>query len=169
MRLSKKGMQWLRVLHVLSASIWFGSVVCIGGLAAICFFRLSESDFLTIAPCIPVLYRSVVMPFAVFTIIQGIVYGIFSNWGFFKHKWVLFKWCLVLLTGLCTGMGGIGQMFSVLDKVKMSGFLGGLADGGPVLFFISLQVLFMLIMIILSVFKPKKRDKNPDLAQNSVS
>jgi len=167
MRLKKKGLQWLRVLHILSASIWFGSVVCIGGLAAICFFRLSERDFLTIAPMIPELYRSLVLPFAVFTIIQGIVYGVFSDWGFFKHRWVLLKWCLVLFTGLCTGIGGIGQMFSVLDKVNMSGFSGGLADGGQVMLFISLQVLFMLIMIVLSVFKPRKRDKKPALTKNS--
>jgi uncharacterized membrane protein len=169
MRLKKKGMQWLRVLHILSVSIWFGSVVCIGGLALICFFQLSESEFLTMAPWIPELYRSVVLPFAIFAVIQGIVYGFFSNWGFFRHRWVLAKWCLVILTGLCTGVGGIGQMFAVLDKVEQSGFTGGLADGGSVLFFISLQVLLLLIMIVLSVFKPKKRDGNPALARNSVS
>jgi len=162
-------MQWLRVLHILSVSIWFGSVVCIGGLAALCFFRLSENEFLTIAPYIPELYQGVVLPFAVCTIIQGIVYGIFSNWGFYRHRWVLYKWVLALLTVLCTGVGGIGQLFSVLEKVKASGFTGGLTDGGPVLLFISLQVLFMLVMIVLSVFKPGKRDKKQVFAHSSVS
>ncbi len=164
MRLKKKGMQWLRVLHILSISIWLGSVVCIGGLAAMCFFQLNESEFLTVAPLIPELYRSVVLPMAIFAMIQGIFYGFFSNWGFFKHRWVVFKWALVILTGLCTGAGGIGQMFSVLEKVEKTGFAGGWADGGPVLLFISLQVLFMIIMIVLSVFKPRKRDRQASLA-----
>jgi hypothetical protein len=162
-------MQWLRVLHILSASIWFGSVVCIGGLACICFFRLNEVEFLTIAPWIPALYQSVVLPFAVFTLIQGVVYGFFSSWGFIKHRWVLYKWCLVILTALCTGVGGIGQIFSVLDKAEISGFSGGLADGGPVLFFIFLQVLFLSIMIALSVFKPKKQNIRPAKVPGSAS
>lgn len=151
-------MQWLRVLHILSMSIWFGAVVCIGSLAFICFFQLSETDFLTIAPLVPELYQKVVMPAAIFTIIQGIVYGLFTNWGFLKHKWVLFKWILVLLIIFCTGWGGIGNMFAVLDHVEKSGFAGGFTDGGMVLLFISLQIIFMIIMIILSVFKPMKRD-----------
>jgi len=160
MILKKRGMQWLRLLHILSMSIWFGAVVCIGSLAYICFFALSEADFLTIAPLVPELYRTVVMPAAIFTIVQGIIYGIFTNWGFLKYKWVLFKWILALLVTLCTGLGGIGNMFSVLDKVEKTGFTGGLADGGMVLLFIALQILFMIIMIILSVFKPMKREKS---------
>lgn len=155
MKLNKAGMQWMRVLHVFSVSIWFGSVVCIFGLAAICFFQLNENDFLVIAPLVPKLYQKIVMPAAIFTIIQGIIYGFFTGWGFFKYIWVLFKWILVLLITLCTGLGGIGQMFSVLAKVEAAHFVGGFADGGLVLLFISLQILFMLIMIVLSVFKPR--------------
>jgi hypothetical protein len=155
MKLNKAGMQWMRVLHVFSVSIWFGSVVSIFGLAAICFFQLSENDFLIIAPLVPMLYKEIVLPAAILTIIQGIIYGFFSGWGFFKHKWVLFKWILVLLTALCTGFGGIGQMFSVLAKAEAGYFAGGFADAGLVLLFISLQILFLLIMIVLSVFKPR--------------
>ncbi len=148
-------MQWMRVLHVLSTSIWLGSVVCILGLAVICFFQLNERDFLIIAPLVPQLYKTVVMPIALFTIIQGIIYGLFSNWSFFKYKWLLLKWIFILLIALCTGLGGIGQMFAVLAKVESTYFIGGWADGGLVLLFVSLQVLFMLIMIVLSVLKPK--------------
>jgi uncharacterized membrane protein len=162
MKLKRKGMQWLRVLHILSVSTWFGAVVAIGSLAYVCFFQLNEADFLTIAPLVPELYRKVVLPAAIFTIVQGIIYAIFTDWGFAKYKWVLFKWILVLLVGFCTGYGGISNMFSVLDKVQRSGLTGGLTDGGVVLLFISLQIIFMLIMIILSVFKPMKRSARYD-------
>jgi uncharacterized membrane protein len=94
-KLKRSGMQWLRLFHIVSISIWFGSVVCIGALAIVSFFQLSETDFLTIAPLIPMLYQKVVLPMALITIIQGIIYGFFSNWGFFKHKWVLFKWWVI--------------------------------------------------------------------------
>lgn len=156
MKLNKKGMQWLRVLHIISVSIWFGAVVGIGSLSYVCFFQLNAADFLTVAPLVPELYRKVVLPAAVFTILQGVIYATFTHWGFAKYKWVIFKWILVLLVGFCTGYGGIGNMFAVLDKVERSGLAGGFADGGVVLLFISLQIICMLIMIILSVFKPMK-------------
>lgn len=147
-------MRWLYASHLLTISIWFGSVVCIYVLAIICFFHLNEAEFLTAAPLIPELYRRMVLPAALLTIIQGILYGVCTNWGFFKHKWVAVKWGLVVLTGLCTGLGGIGQMFSVLAKVGKAGYAAGWADGWLVLLYMSLQLLFMLIMILLSVFKP---------------
>ncbi|MDD4766476.1 MAG: hypothetical protein PHF87_02690 [Desulfotomaculaceae bacterium] len=160
MKLNKTGMKWMRVLHISAISVWFGSVVCILGLAAICFFQLTENEFLIIAPLVPELYQKIVMPAAIFAVIQGIIYGIFSNWGFFKYKWVLFKWIFVLLITLSTGFGGIGQMFSILAKVEETHFVGGFADGGLVLLFISLQILFMLIMIVLSVFRQKSFPKD---------
>lgn len=157
MKLNKAGMKWIRVLHVFSVSIWFGSVVCIFGLAAICFSQINQNDFLSIAPLVPALYKKIVLPAAILTIIQGIIYGFYTGWGFFKHKWVLFKWILVLLIAFCTGYGGIGQMFSVIAKAEAEAghVVSGFADGGLVLLFISLQIMFLLIMIMLSVFKPR--------------
>ena len=158
-KLKRKGMQWLRLIHLVSISIWFGVVIAIGLLAIISFFKLNEANFLIIAPLIPVLYQKIVLPIALITIIQGIIYGVFTNWGFFKHRWLLLKWCLVPLIALCTGMGTIGPIFTSLDKVKKFGFVGGFTDGGVVLFFIALQILFMLFMFVLSVFKPFKKSK----------
>jgi len=154
-KLSKATMQWMRFLHILSVSIWFGSVVCIFYLAIICFFQLNDNDFLTVAPLIPKLYQRVIMPAAIFTIIQGVIYGLFSNWGFFKYGWLIIKWIFVLLIALCTGLGVISQMFSVLAKAKTADFAGGFADGGLVLLFISLQILLMLTIFVLSIFKQR--------------
>lgn len=149
-----KSLKWLRTLHIISASIWLGATVCIGMLTVICFFSLSEAKFLTIAPFIPELYRATVLPIAIFTILQGIICGCFTKWGFFKYRWVLMKWILVLLLIPCIGLGAIGHLFSVIDKVSTAGFAGGWADGGMVLLFIALQVVIMLIMVGISVFKP---------------
>lgn len=128
------GMKWLRILHIVSASIWFGGTVCIGVLAIICFFNLSENAFLTVAPLIPMLYKKAILPMAIFIMIQGLIYGSFTKWGFIKHRWIILKWVLTLSLGPCIGMGTIGQLFSVIDKVSNFGFSGGFADGGRILF-----------------------------------
>lgn len=152
-----KSMKWLHVLHIISASIWFGATVCIGFLSVICFFHLSETDFLITATLVPRLYQKIILPTAIFTILQGFIYGFFTNWGFFKHRWVLLKWIFTLLLIPCIGVGAISQMYSAIDKVNTSGFKGGFSDGGLLLLFISLQIVIMLIMIGISVFKPKMR------------
>ncbi|MGI6227353.1 MAG: hypothetical protein ACOYJ1_13975 [Peptococcales bacterium] len=152
-------MKWLRTLHIISASIWFGGTVCIGVLTFICFFNLNETNFLIVAPLVPMLYQKAIMPMAIFTVIQGLIYGFFTNWGFIKHGWVLLKWIFTILLIPCVGFGTIGQLFSVMDKVNTSGFNGGFTDGGSILLFIALQILILLIMIGISVFKPKKKSQ----------
>ena len=166
---AKKHLQWLRVVHMISVSIWLGAAVCLFALAFICFFELNEADFLVVAPLIPQVYRSVILPAAVFTLVQGVIYGSFTKWGFFTHGWITFKWVLVVLTGLDTGIGGISEMFSVLQRVNISGFTGGWADGAQVLFYMSLQILFMIIMALLSVFKVRKQRVANNLARSLPS
>ncbi|NMA13855.1 MAG: hypothetical protein GX930_01265 [Clostridia bacterium] len=157
------GLKWLRILHIVSAGIWFGATVCIGVLAFISFFYLSETDFLITAPLIPMLYQKTILPIAIFILIQGLIYGFFTNWGFFKHGWVLLKWILTLLLVPCIGVGTISQIFSIVDKVNSSGFTGGFSDGGIVLIFLSLQILIMMMMIGTSVLKPKKKKQTTKL------
>ncbi|MCL2669567.1 MAG: hypothetical protein FWE89_02675 [Syntrophaceae bacterium] len=156
-KLKQKGMKWLRLLHILTASVWFGGVVCIWSLVYTSFFQLTESEFLTVILLVPGLYQKVILPFALLTVIQGIAYGLFTNWGFVKYKWILSKWILAVLVTICTGLGGIRQIHVVVVNIELSGFAGGFADGGLALLFISLQIIFMVMMIILSVFKPMKR------------
>ena len=124
-----KSLKWLRTLHIISASIWLGATVCIGMLTVICFFSLNEAEFLTMAPFIPELYRTIILPIALFIILQGIIYGFFTKWGFFKHRWVLLKWMLVLLLVPCTGRH---RHLFLYRKANTLGFTGGLADGGRV-------------------------------------
>ncbi len=159
LKMKGRSMKWLRVLHLLSSCIWFGATVCIGVLAVICFFYLNETDFLIAAPIIPELYKILILPAAVFTILQGFVYGFFTKWGFFRHRWVVLKWILILLLIPCIGVGGIAHLFSAIKKINTSGFTGGFVDGGLVLLFISLQILIMLIMFGISVFKPMKKKR----------
>jgi len=159
--LKQRGMKWLRLFHILTAGIWFGGVVCIGILAYICFFQLTENEFLTVIPLVPALYQKI-LPFALLTVAQGFIYGFFTKWGFIKHKWVLCKWILTFFIVLLTGLGGIGQIHTVIVKVETFGFEGGFADGGLALLFIFLQITLMAVMIALSVFKPRIGKPSPD-------
>lgn len=120
--LSATSMKWLRILHLISVSIWFGATVCIGVLTIFCFYHISIDQFLLIAPLIPELYQKTILPVAVFTILQGIIYGSLTKWGFIKYRWILLKWILTVLLIPCVGLGTIGQFFSVINKINTAGF-----------------------------------------------
>lgn len=152
-----RSLKWLRYLHLLSVSIWFGTTAGIGALAFIGFSNQSETYFMSIAPLIPLFYKKIILPIAIFTILQGFIYGLCTKWRFFKHRWVLLKWFFTLLLIPCIGAGTIGQIFSIMDTIDRSGFQGGLSDGGTVLLSISLQILIMMIMIGISVFKKPQK------------
>ncbi|HZJ84846.1 MAG TPA: hypothetical protein VFD02_04740 [Syntrophomonadaceae bacterium] len=158
-KLKRSSLKCLHLIHIISISIWFGSVISISALSFIVFSQASETIFFTLAPLIPWLYKTIVLPIALFTIIQGIIYGLFTNWGFFKHKWITYKWCLLILVSLSTGMGTIAPIFTLLEKANTHGFVGGFAESGSIPFFLLLQITLLLLMIILSVFKPKKTNK----------
>jgi hypothetical protein len=154
-------MKWLRLFHILTTSIWFGGVACIGVLTWICFFGLNQQEFLTVAPVSGLLFDKIILPVALITLAQGIIYSIFTNWGFIKHKWILIKWLGLILLVICTGTGSIDNMELVIEKVQTQGFVGGYSDGGIVLMFFLAQVVIMAIMIALSVFKPfGKKEKS---------
>jgi dethiobiotin synthetase len=77
-----------------------------------------------------------VLYFALATLIEGIVYSFFTNWGFTKHRWILWKWLMTVVLVPCVGFGTISQTFATIERVKEQGFQGGFADGGSILFFI---------------------------------
>lgn len=56
-------------------------------------------------------------------------------------------------------------MFSIIENVQTLGLAGALADRGVVLFFIAAQVLIMIFMIFVSIYKPAAKKKDAKLGQ----
>jgi len=151
--LPAKGLKAMRTIHIIASQIWFGAVVCIFGFAFYCFNNTDAKVFLVLAPIIPRLYRMVVMPAALVCVAQGVVYGLFSKWGFVKFRWVLAKWVMLVLVVLCTGIGGIGQMFAILGKAQNLQTIR-LSDGKLFFVFLGGQLILLCAMTIISVIKP---------------
>jgi hypothetical protein len=155
--LPAKGMKLMRIIHIIAAQIWFGAVVCIFGFAFYCFNNMKADSFLILAPVISRLYRMVVLPAAMVCILQGIMYGVFSKWGFVKFKWVLAKWVMVLFVVICTGAGGIGQMFSIMSNVRQNNIQPVTLNDGKMFFvFMFGQIALLITMTVISIIKPHK-------------
>ena len=47
------------------------------------------------------------IPGCIGIVVIVVLYGFFSKWGFFKHKWLVVKWILIVLL-VALGAGSIG-------------------------------------------------------------
>lgn len=41
------------------------------------------------------------------SLLTGLIYSVFTNWGWFKHKWIIVKWC-INLSGVTLGTFWLG-------------------------------------------------------------
>jgi hypothetical protein len=158
-KLTGKPLRVMKVIHVICSQIWFGAVWCIFIYALYCFNNGFEKEMaVKFIGIIPFLYQKAIMPFALVCVIQGIIYGIFTQYGFIKYKWIIIKWILAIFVILCTGMGGIGQIFIIIGKIN-NGEINTLKmnDGKTFFLFIIGQIVFLSIMTIISIIKPKNK------------
>lgn len=130
--LSKNPKRSLDLAHLVFASLWLGGftiMLCLSimmttgsiseafGTAAIDLVK----DLVTI--CIPAL------------MVTGLIYGLFTKWGFKKHGWVIAKWLLSIAVVACTAL-------TPAKPACLAGVVAG-----------------MLILFAISVFKPRKKAK----------
>ncbi|NDW12035.1 DUF2269 family protein [Bacteroides sp. 214] len=101
---------------------------------------------------------------AIGSLITGLIYSIWTNWGFFKHTWITVKWVMIVLQ-ILFGTFVLGPC--VNDNVILADQLREAALTDPV--FIenirmtqlwgTVQTALLLIVIIISVQKPWKKKK----------
>ena len=144
-------------IHILLASVWIGVTFSIALLANWCFFQADETQLLLLAPFIPRLYQTVLLPTALLIIVQGLIYGLFSSWGFIRHRWIMLKWIGIVLVGFCIGWGAIAHTYEIIARVEMLGIAEGLTGARTVLGFILLQIFLLIMLVWLSIFKPRLR------------
>lgn len=164
-KMGKNGLKWLKGFHMIAVSCWIGGAVALILLYAL-KVNISEGGVLYgINQSIHhVDMVVVVIPGAFGCLLTGLIYGIFSNWGFFKHNWMIFKW-IVTVAAILFGTFYLGPWETAM--MQISGKLGmyALNDSSYLynqqmnLIFGSLQCLVLMMTVFISIFKPWKKKK----------
>lgn len=166
-KLKANGLKWLKGFHLIAVSCWIG-----GGIALILLYFLKKgvADGNVLYGINQSLHHVdmgvVVYPGAFGCLITGLIFSSFSNWGFFRHKWIILKWVLTI-TAIWFGSTYLGPWERAL--VEISGKLGMAALISPDylqyekmhVVFSAVQILLLITIIFISIFKPWKsiRDK----------
>jgi hypothetical protein len=164
-KLTGNGIKILKMFHLLFASMWFG-----GGLSMLLLLiTLSPQESYEMymrSLALQKIDDYIVIPAAIACLITGLIYGIWTNWGFFKHRWITVKWILLIIMimislGLFMGPWIDNNVYPITEisnytmdnkdffhNIRWSILVG------------AIQVSFLFFVYIISVFKLWKKKRS---------
>jgi len=164
-KMGKNGLRWLKGFHMIAVSCWIGGAVA---LTLLFFLKNNVSDDGVLYGINQSIHHVdmvvVVIPGAFGCLLTGLIYGIFSNWGFFKHNWMIFKW-IVTVVAILFGTFYLGPWETTM--MEISGDLGLSALSDPAylynqkmnLIFGTLQCIVLMVTVFISIFRPWRKKK----------
>lgn len=164
-KLSARGVKWLKGFHLIAVASWIGGAV---SLLALYFLKIGVEDGGVLYGINKSIHHVdmniVVIPGAVGSLLTGLLYSLFSNWGFFKHNWLTFKW-IVTVTAILFGTFYLGPWETAMMEISGKIGIASLTDSTYLynqqmnLIFGTLQVLVLIITVFVSILKPWKSKK----------
>jgi hypothetical protein len=147
----------LLTMHLLSSIGWFGAAA---GVLALGIAGLTGAK--AMYQGVEVVWRTVIIPLSLAALITGIVQGLATQWGLFRHYWVLMKLVItaaaVLLLVLHTG-----SLLPALARAAIDGSAivdshahghGGIPPRVHLVVAAGGTLILLLVATILSIYKP---------------
>ncbi len=126
-KLSISGQKFLKVVHILAAGLWLSCVIVLLVIPLVAK-RIGTGEELYMYNLIyHFIDMSILTPAAIATLVTGFVYSLFTNWGFFKHGWLVYKW-LVTVAIIISGTFYLGPMITKMLAIADLKRLGALQD-----------------------------------------
>jgi hypothetical protein len=140
-------------LHITSSVGWLGTVIAYLALA---FAAATSKDIQTVRGAWIAMELTgwyVIVPLAIGSLLTGLIMSLGTPWGLFKHYWVLFKLILTVVSTLVLllHMPLVSSLADVVAKTE-SANIGRLQRE---LFHPGVGLLILLLIVILSVYKPR--------------
>lgn len=159
-KLSSKGIKILKTVHLLLVMLWVTGVLA---MAVLFLLKPQSGDELYMTLKITLFIDWVfVIPGALLSVIVGIVYGTLTNWGFFKHRWIVVKWIVsvtVILVGTFYYSPNLEEALEIADRTRDAALNDPVvvANTAKALISSTVQGLALVVLVVISVFKPWKK------------
>lgn len=160
-KLGQKGTKVLKLVHLLLVILFLGGIISSLAINSVIDISTFDKAYSSYESSI-IISDYVVKYGAQGTLLIGIVYGLFTNWGFFKHRWIAAKWVL-----------WIAQTFIgifMVDRLMVSNMAlleseGAKALSNPIFlqnhvtrqYVVIFQIVLSVIIICISVWKPWRK------------
>jgi len=152
MTMSRRVTNLMLTAHVTTSVGWLGAVACFLALSLV---GLTSPDEQTVRAAYLVMAPTgwfVLVPLSVASLLTGLVQSLGTNWGLFRHYWVLFKLLMNVFATIVLLM--YMQTLDYLASAARNADLSGLRSPSPVLH-AGLALLLLLVATVLAVYKPR--------------
>ena len=162
-KLGSRGQRWLKGFHSLFACMWVGAAICL----SVKQFFIDPADggeLYGITATMDFVDIYIIIPGAIGVLLTGIVYSVWTNWGWFKHNWITVKW-IVCIYGVAFGTYPLGPWMSGLAHISKDKGLAAFSDPTFVhnqkmlLVFGTFQAATLVVAVFLTALKPWKKKK----------
>lgn len=174
MKLSARGQKILKIVHLVCAIAWIGSAIVMNTLRHLVDIDSVEGMYY-VAVVLEAVDMDILVPGAILCLLTGVVYGLFTTWGFFKHRWLIVKWVLTVFMIL---FGTFYMGPHVKDNVSVGAELVERCGNDSGCFCMTpymdlwdaythnvmastwsgaLQLVLLTVVVVVSVFKPWKK------------
>ena len=141
--------------HVTASVGWLGAVASVLALA---IAGLTSDDPETVRAVYIAMEATgwfVLVPLALASLVTGIVQGLGTQWGLFRHYWVVFKLLINVFATiiLLMYMQTLGSLADMAAAATSGDQLGGLRSPSPLLH-AAVALVLLLVATTLAVYKP---------------
>lgn len=165
--LGPSGIKWLKIIHLLFVGLWIGSSFSI--LFLIIFLQFSGlKEVYGFYLGIKLVDDFAIIPGAVGAMLTGMVYGIWTKWGFFRHNWLTVKWILniaLMITGIFLLGPAVNANTALAESKRLAALVSDqfMSNQQMLIILGSVQFILLLFMLYVSTFKPWKKRKSKTL------
>lgn len=154
----------LKVIHLISTSIWLSSVITLM-LLPIISKKITTGDEIYMYNLVYYFIDMFILtPAAILTLLTGLIYSLFTKCGFIRHGWILYKWVVTLLI-IIIGTFYLGPMVEKLLEISEIQRIEALQDQyyirGEIIgiYAAIINSVLLIIAVMVSVYKPWKNIK----------
>ncbi len=173
LQLKAQGLRWLKGFHLIAVSCWVGGAVT---LILLYFLKDGVTDGNVLYGINLSIHHVdmvvVVIPGAFGCLLTGLIYSACSNWGFFRHNWLICKWAITI-SAILFGTFFLGPWETKMMEISRELAMSSLNDAAYLynekmnLIFGGIQSLVLMVTIFISIFKPWQRKKAQSKAGQS--
>lgn len=162
-KLTPKGVKVLKILHLFFAMLWICGAVCLAVVMFVADPQTGDELFMQ-AKVIQIIDDWAIVPGAISCFFTGLVYSIWTNWGFFKYRWITVKWVMTvvqILFGTFVLGPWVNGNVEIADALRTEAFADPtfLSNVQMIKIWGTTQMSLLLLYVVISVWKPWKKRK----------
>jgi hypothetical protein len=156
--------KYLKITHVVSMSIWFSSLL-IMSVITLSMDRISSSDAFKYAhEIVFIIDMNILTPAAIITLLTGILYSALTKWKVKDNLWMKIK-AVITIALIIIGTLFLAPLLENMIEGVLNNGIDSLKnvtyqrDLSIVLWFMIINTLLLLFLIIISTLKPGNKTK----------